>query len=74
VPVRLIASTSCPLAREGCAGYTHDQGHRNPCASAVYVRMLTNVTKKLTSYQPKVAQAFFKQNISSAGQEISRIL
>jgi hypothetical protein len=36
--------------------------------------MLTTVTKKLTSYQLNGAQAFFKPNISSAGQEFSRIL
>jgi hypothetical protein len=71
VPVRLVISAGCPLAREGGAGNAHDQGHRNPRISAAYVRMLTNVTNKLTNYQQNGAQAFFRPNISSAVKEVS---
>jgi hypothetical protein len=42
--LQLVISTKCSLARKGFAGKTHDQGHSKPCASAVYVPMLTNIT------------------------------
>jgi len=63
VPVRLVAAAGCPLAREGCAGNTQDRGHGNPCASAAYVRMLTNVQINLpptnrTEHRPSSNHVF----------------